>query len=162
MASTAPHWECPITTTSLVPNRRGRKLHAPDLRRRHDIARDPDDEQIAEPLIEDQLRGDARVGAAKDDGKRFLSGHELGTSRRIRQHTFVGLIRGEALIAFPKPLEGLMRIQHGYGNSLSLSIGVGERRHGCAVTWRGRVCVARVVARSGSYNEVAALQEGEA
>ena len=34
---------------------------------RDGVARDAYDEQIAEPLVEDQLRGNARVGARKND-----------------------------------------------------------------------------------------------
>ena len=36
---------------------RGREFDAPDLRRRDDIARDPDDEEVAKALVEDDLRG---------------------------------------------------------------------------------------------------------
>jgi hypothetical protein len=34
-----------------------RELHAADLRRRDDVAGDADDEEIAESLVEDELRG---------------------------------------------------------------------------------------------------------
>ena len=51
---------------------RGGELDAADLRRRDDVAGDADDEQIAEPLIEDDLGRHARVGAAEDDRERLL------------------------------------------------------------------------------------------
>ena len=40
------------------------KLHAVHLRRRHDVAGHPNDEQVADPLVEEDLRGHARIGAA--------------------------------------------------------------------------------------------------
>ena len=54
------------------------ELHAADLRRRDDVARDADHEQVAEPLVEHQLGGHPRIGAAKDDGEWFLHLGQLG------------------------------------------------------------------------------------
>src|SRR5881628_3084784 len=51
----------------------GRKLHAADLRRRHDIPSYPDDEQVAKSLPEDELGGNAGVGASEDNGEGLLS-----------------------------------------------------------------------------------------
>ena len=50
----------------------GRELDAADLRRRDDVARDADDEQIAQALVEDDLGGRARIGAAEHDRARRL------------------------------------------------------------------------------------------
>src|SRR5438477_2683467 len=52
---------------------RGRKFYAADLRRRHDISRDPDHEQVAKSLPEDEFGGDAGVGASEDNGEGLLS-----------------------------------------------------------------------------------------
>src|SRR6267142_2840838 len=46
------------------------------------IARDADDEQVAETLAEDELRRDARVGTAEHDRERLLS--RAGTASRTR------------------------------------------------------------------------------
>ena len=51
----------------------GGELDAADLGGRDDVAGDADDEQVAESLIEDQLRGHARIGAAEDDGEGLLA-----------------------------------------------------------------------------------------
>ena len=59
----------------------GRELDAADLRRRDDVAGDADDEQVAEPLIEDDLGRHARVGAAEHDRERLLPLGELVAPR---------------------------------------------------------------------------------
>src|SRR6267378_1718300 len=58
----------------------GRELDAAHLRRRDDIARDADDEQVAETLAEDELGRNARIGTAEHDGERLLAG--AGTASR--------------------------------------------------------------------------------
>ena len=50
----------------------GGELDAADLRRSDDVAGDADDEQIAEPLIEDDFRRHPRVRATEDDRERLL------------------------------------------------------------------------------------------
>ena len=54
---------------------RGGKFDAADLRRRDDVAGDADHEQIAEALIEHELRRHARVGTPENDGERLLRRH---------------------------------------------------------------------------------------
>ena len=61
------------------------KLDAADLRRGDDVARDPDDEEIAKALVEDDLGRDARVGAAEHDGERLLPIGQGATARMMRQ-----------------------------------------------------------------------------
>ena len=51
------------------------KFDATNLRRGHDIAGDPDDEQVVETLAEEHLGGDPGVGAADDHRERGLLGH---------------------------------------------------------------------------------------
>ncbi len=46
------------------PEHLGRKLDAPHLRRRDDIAGDADDEEVAKALPKDQLGGNAGVGTS--------------------------------------------------------------------------------------------------
>jgi hypothetical protein len=61
--------------------RPGRELHASHLRRCDDVAGDADDEQVAEALVEHDLGGHARIGAAEDDGERLLAGRQLAPPR---------------------------------------------------------------------------------
>ena len=57
--------------------RRG-ELDAADLRRRDDVSGHADHEQIAQALVEHDLRGHARVGAPEDDRERLLGVRQLG------------------------------------------------------------------------------------
>ena len=54
------------------------------LRRRDDVAGHPDDEEIAEPHVEDELRRRARVGAAEHGGERPGLGGRGGVPARAR------------------------------------------------------------------------------
>ena len=56
----------------------GRKLDASQLRGSDDVAGDPDDEQVAEILVEHDLDRHARVGAAEDDREGLLLEIGLG------------------------------------------------------------------------------------
>ena len=60
---------------------RRRELDAADLRRGHDVAGHADDEQVAEALVEHDLRRHARVRAAKHDGERLLG--VCSSARRV-------------------------------------------------------------------------------
>ena len=44
-----------------------------------DVAGDPDDEEVAEALVEDELRRDPRVAAGQDRGERMLPRGQMGT-----------------------------------------------------------------------------------
>ncbi len=83
---------------------RGRELDAADLRRRDDVARDADHEQVAEALIEYELRGHARVRAAQDDRERLLTRDELRAALLIRR-SGRRPIRDEPAIAVAQPRE---------------------------------------------------------
>jgi hypothetical protein len=63
------------------PEPLGGELDAADLRGRDDIAGNADDEQVAEALVEDDLRRHPRVGTAEDDGERFLTERQLMPAR---------------------------------------------------------------------------------
>jgi hypothetical protein len=60
----------------------GCELDASDLRRRDDVTGNPDDEEVSESLIEHQLGGHARIGAAEYDGERLLRSGELQLAAR--------------------------------------------------------------------------------
>src|SRR5215469_250070 len=53
---------------------RSRELDTADLRGRDDVAGHADDEQVAESLVEDDLRRHARIRAAEHDRERLLCG----------------------------------------------------------------------------------------
>ena len=59
------------------------KLDAADLRRRHDVAGHADDEQLAQPLIEDQLGRHAGICAAQQHRKGGLLHDELAAARLV-------------------------------------------------------------------------------
>ena len=62
-----------------------RKFDAADQGRSDDVARDPDDEQISQTLIEHDLDGNARIGAAENGGKRLLTSGN--SSRRLSKES---------------------------------------------------------------------------
>src|SRR6516162_6466457 len=53
---------------------RSRKFDTADLRGRDDVAGHADDEQVAESLVEDDLRRHPCIRAAEHDGERLLCG----------------------------------------------------------------------------------------
>jgi hypothetical protein len=75
------------------------EFDAGDLRRSDDVPCYPDDEQVSEPLIEDDLGRDPRIGASENDRERFLTGRHLepalGTGKRMPER----LVRLEAAVA---------------------------------------------------------------
>src|SRR6185503_5165253 len=77
-----------------------------------DIAGDANHEQVAEPLVEDDLRLHPRVGAAEDDGERLLRRAEpagVGVARGAAAMAHVG---DEAAVAGLKAFEGSWRGDH--------------------------------------------------
>ena len=58
----------------------GGKFDAADLRRRDDVARHANDEQITEALVEDQFDRDPGIRAGEHDRKRRLPADELGAT----------------------------------------------------------------------------------
>ena len=72
--------------------------------RRDDIAGDADDEQVAEALAEDQLRGNARIGAAQHDGERLLRRAGTASGRRA--------VFNKAAIPFAQARERLLSWDH--------------------------------------------------
>jgi hypothetical protein len=84
----------------------GSVLHASHLRRRDDVPRDADDEQVAEPLVEHDLDGDARIGAAEDDRVRCLPVRELRAPLLTEERLDPAHVRGEARVAVAETAEG--------------------------------------------------------
>ena len=82
---------------------RGGELDAADLRRRDDVAGHANHEQVAQPLVEHQLGGNARVGAAENDGEGFLPGHEFDAAAEAQEGVEAAHVRGEALVAVAEP-----------------------------------------------------------
>jgi hypothetical protein len=78
----------------------GRELDAADLRGCDDVAGHADDEQVTETLAEDELRRNAGIGAAENDGKRLLS--------RARTSSRCCSVLNEAPIALAQTRERLM------------------------------------------------------
>ena len=73
---------------------------------RDDVPRHADHEQVAETLVEDQLRRHARVAAGQDRRERLLALLEMFAPRR----GLVGMpyaTLGEPLVSFLQPLESL-------------------------------------------------------
>jgi hypothetical protein len=90
----------------------GGVLDAPDLRGRDDVPGDADDEEVAEPLIEDDLSGDARVGAAENDRVRRLLLRELGAALLAEERLEPADVGGEAGVAVLEALEGFEGRDH--------------------------------------------------
>ena len=84
---------------------RGGEFHAADLRGSHDIAGDPDDEEVAQALIEHDLRRHPRIGAPQDDCEGLLLGHERGAARLAQEDVGPAHLRGEPEISLPQPGE---------------------------------------------------------
>src|SRR4051812_7533113 len=87
----------------------GCEFHAPYLRGRNDISCHPDHEEIAESLIEHDLSGDARVGAAEDDGEGLLALSELWTARPTQESIGITQRGCEAVVSFLKSGERFAR-----------------------------------------------------
>ncbi len=90
----------------------GRELDAADLRRRDDVARDADDEQVAEALIEHDLDRHARVRAAEDRRERLLAGDDGHAPNAARELVDRVLACDEAPIAVAQALERVARRDH--------------------------------------------------
>src|SRR4051794_26617866 len=83
----------------------GGELDAADSRRCDDVARDTDHEKIAESLVEDDFRGNARIGTAEDDRERLLPVRKLAATRR-RREDILAAARDEPAVSFAQAFEG--------------------------------------------------------
>ena len=89
-----------------------RELDAADLRGRDDVAGDADDEEIAEPLVEDDFGRHARVGTAQDDRERLLARGHLDAAGFARQRVVAADVGHETTVAVSKALQGFLCWNH--------------------------------------------------
>ncbi len=87
----------------------GGELDAAHPGGRHDVAGDANDEQIAQPLIEDDLGGHPRVRATEDDGEGLLLLRQLERPRRRGLAADAG---DEAPVAVAQMLDGFLGRSH--------------------------------------------------
>jgi hypothetical protein len=88
-----------------------------------DVTGNTDDEEVAETLIEDELRGDARIGAGEHDGARVLLGGELVEAPQVHMR-MLGMPGSETDVAGNEIAEHV-----GRGRPSLLRFG-GSREHG--------------------------------
>ena len=86
----------------------GRKFYAADLRRRHDISRDSDHEQVAKTLPKDKFGGYAGVGTSEHNGEGLLSLSESQATGRSEEGSRVCHARDKPLIALSQSPERFM------------------------------------------------------
>ena len=90
----------------------GGELDAADLRWRDDVAGDANDEQVAQSLVEHDLRRYAGIGTSEDDGERLLAVRQLRTPARADGVVGGAQPRGEAAVAVLQALERFRRRNH--------------------------------------------------
>jgi hypothetical protein len=83
----------------------GGEFHAAHLRGRHDVPGDADDEQVAEPLAEDELGRDAGIRAPQDDRERPLVLRRIEAPRSAEAEVGIVQVLDEAAVAFLEPSE---------------------------------------------------------
>jgi hypothetical protein len=87
----------------------GGKLDASNLRCCYDVAGDPNHEQIAEPLIEDELRRHSRIRASQYDREWGLAGGKLSSPPFDRMIVMASHIRYESPVTVTQTLERFSR-----------------------------------------------------
>ena len=90
----------------------GGKLDAADLRGGNDVAGHSDDEQVAEPLIENDLDRYSRIRTAKDGRERFLAGRQLDAAGTAGQGVVASDIGDETAISVAQQLEPFQSRDH--------------------------------------------------
>ena len=90
----------------------GGKLDAANLRRRNDVARDANDEQVTQALIEHDLRRDSRIGASENDGEWLLAFRQSAAASVVRKSGSCCTCRNarrETAVPFIESLQGFFR-----------------------------------------------------
>jgi hypothetical protein len=82
----------------------GREFNAADLGRSDDVAGDPNDEQIAQALVEDDLDGYTRIGTSENGRERLLARGRFDAAKPARKSIAAAGIRGEAAVTFLQEL----------------------------------------------------------
>jgi len=77
-----------------------------------DVAGNPDDEQVAQALIEDDLGRHARVGAAENDRERLLSRRHLAAAGLAREGATARHAGLEPAVTLPQAIECFPRRDH--------------------------------------------------
>ena len=80
MAATAPHESWPRMPTSGMPEHLDAVLDRAEHSGVDDVPGGAHDEEVAQALVEDDLGGDPRVGAAEDERERPLPVGQLAAS----------------------------------------------------------------------------------
>ena len=80
----------------------GRELNASYLRGSDNVSGHPDDEEVPETLIENDLRRRARVRTTEDDGKGILTPGDLFEASLIDEPVVAGGARKKPPIALPE------------------------------------------------------------
>jgi hypothetical protein len=91
---------------------RGGKLHTADLRRRHDVSRYANDEQISESLVENQLGRNPGIGTTKNNCKRLLAPNEFRTPWIDRESVAALPVRDKSGVTFAKASQRFSWGQH--------------------------------------------------
>src|SRR5271167_1658612 len=77
----------------------GRKVDAADLRGGDNVSRNPNHEQVAQSLVEDDLDGNARIGTAKYCREWLLTRRQFNAARAAFEDVAAADIRHEAMIS---------------------------------------------------------------
>ena len=117
-----------------------RKFHTADLGWSDDVARDADDEQIAEPLVEDDLCRHTRIGTPEDDRERLLSRRQRLAAGAAHSGLLAAYLGDETTVAFAQPLQCFVCRDHRLLGGMS-RIAAANRAWASASTgrWRTRV-----------------------
>jgi len=87
-------------------------LYAPQRDIIRHMAGRADNKEVPQPLVKDDLRGDARIGAGQDGGEGVLAGEDLLPARGVLVG-MDGLTGGEAPVPLPQGLKGLLSMEGG-------------------------------------------------
>src|SRR5687768_14525013 len=104
---------------------RRRELDAAHLRRRDDVPRNANHEQVAEALVEHELSRHPGIGAPEDDRERLLLRRELDALRATHERVAAADVRRESEVSFPQPPERFL-CRHCLGSTSAWYTSVGN------------------------------------
>src|ERR1700688_1320915 len=90
----------------------GGKFDATDQGRRHDVSGAADDEQIPQPLIEDDFYGYPRIGTAENGGEWLLARRQFETARPTADGSAIADVRHEAPVSLLQERERFSSQDH--------------------------------------------------
>jgi hypothetical protein len=91
-----------------------REFDAADLRRRNDVAGNPDHEQVAETLVENNFSRHPRIGATDNNGKGFLTRHQPVAPTGFRLQRMVLNLGHEPPVTLEQGLQRLLGSPHNF------------------------------------------------